>query len=62
MDAEDVDEITDAIQRVVNNDSLVDQAAVQKMQTARERLDISVIRSHVIEYYQRILEAKTAHS
>ncbi len=51
---EDPEQIADKIRHAVTDDELVDKAALINYQTARERLDISVIKPKVIAMYEDI--------
>jgi glycosyltransferase involved in cell wall biosynthesis len=55
---EDVDIIEQALRRALTDDELVDQASVLNQATARSRLDSSVIRPQVIDFYQHVYESK----
>ena len=54
---EDPGDVAQAILRAVSDDSLVEQAAELNFQTARERLEQSVVKAAVVGFYRRILEA-----
>jgi glycosyltransferase involved in cell wall biosynthesis len=51
---EDPEQIAQAIRRAVTEDELVDNAAKINAQTARERLDVSIIKPQVIAMYNQI--------
>ena len=51
---EDPEQIAQAIRRAVTEDELVDKAAHINAHTARERLDISIVKPQVIAMYQQI--------
>ena len=51
---EDPEQIAQAIRRAVMEDELVDNAAYINARTARERLDISIVKPQVIAMYQQI--------
>ena len=52
---EDPEIIAAAIRRVISDDDLVDRASELNMETAKKRLDQSVIRPEVIKMYQKIV-------
>ena len=55
---EDVDIIEHALRKALTDDVLVDQAAVLNRETARKRLDSSVIQPQVIEFYKHVYNSK----
>ncbi|MCX6056763.1 MAG: glycosyltransferase family 4 protein [Chloroflexi bacterium] len=55
---EDPKAIADTIRKALTDDTLVNHAAELNMQTARERLDSSIIKPQVIEMYQNIFMAR----
>lgn len=55
---EDVDIIEHALRKALTDDVLVDQAAVFNRETARNRLDSSVIQPQVIEFYKHVYNSK----
>lgn len=55
---EDVDIIEKALRRALTDDLLVDQADALNRETARRRLDTSVIQPKVIDFYQHVYNSK----
>ena len=55
---EDPDVIAEAIRKALVDDNLVNRAAELNMQTARERLDYSVIKPKVIKMYRDIYDSR----
>lgn len=55
---EDVDIIEKALRRALTDDALVDQAAALNRETARKRLNSSVIQPQVIDFYKRVYNSK----
>jgi glycosyltransferase involved in cell wall biosynthesis len=51
---EDPESVAQAIRRAIMEDDLVDNAAQINAQTARERLDVSIVKPQVIAMYSRI--------
>lgn len=52
---DNVDAIAAAIKNALENDVLVDEAAVQNYRLTQERLDAETVRSQVIQLYKRVL-------
>jgi glycosyltransferase involved in cell wall biosynthesis len=51
---EDIDVIENALRKALTDDTLVNQAALLNKETARTRLDVSIIQPQVIDFYQRV--------
>jgi glycosyltransferase involved in cell wall biosynthesis len=56
---EDVDIIENALRKALTDDALVNQAALLNKETARKRLDMSVIQPKVIDFYQHVYNSNS---
>jgi glycosyltransferase involved in cell wall biosynthesis len=54
VDPEDLDQIVDAIKRAITDDDLVNRAAEVNTDIVYQRLDVSIVKSQVIEMYKSI--------
>jgi len=52
---EDPQDVAEVIRTALSDDDLVDRAAVQNGDVARERLQYAMIRSRAITYYESVM-------